>query len=113
MIVEEVSISYLDTFKKEIFEEIKNVKYKDLEDMVSRMGLLPSKLIAINDINSSGTSNAEYILPSGMLKISRLNYMLETLFHSEVKANVTINDIIKISNLFTTNLLENLFIAQY
>ena len=46
----EYKLSDFDTFKEEILEELKNVKYKDLGDMVYRLQLTYDEVINILDL---------------------------------------------------------------
>ena len=50
-------LSDLDTSKNEIFKEIKNVEYNDLEDMVFRMELTYNEIIDILDVKYVSGSN--------------------------------------------------------
>ena len=56
-------LSDLDTHKNEISEELKNLEYIDLEDMVFRMELPCSEIEKTLDVKYIPTSSTGYTLP--------------------------------------------------
>ena len=54
--------SEFDTFKEEMLEEIKNVKYNDLEDMVHRFQLTDDEIINILDFKYIPPKKTDYFL---------------------------------------------------
>ena len=95
----EYKLSDLDTRKNELIEDLKNLEYNDLEDMVFRMGLTYSEIENILDMKYIPTLVSEYTLPLGIYEISDINSMLKSLLPDEVKVNIIIDDIRLRSNL--------------
>ena len=58
----EYKLSDFDTFKEEILEELKDVKYNDLEDLVYRMQLTYDEIIDILDLKYVPTKRIGYSL---------------------------------------------------
>ena len=65
-LLKDFSSSSLDTFKEEIFEELKNAKYNDLEDMVHRSQQTYDEIIDIIDLKYIPTKRVGYSIPPGM-----------------------------------------------
>ena len=65
----EYDLSDLDTRKEEIFEELKDVDYKDLEDMVFRMELTYHEVADILDTNYFDAKSRRYTSPSGIYEL--------------------------------------------
>ena len=89
----EYNLSELGSRKNEIIEEMKNVDYNDLEDMVFGMELTYSEIEKILDVKYIDTSTIGYTLPPGIYEIDDKNLMLKNLFPNEVKLNIKIDDI--------------------
>ena len=87
------------TLVKKLIEELKNLEYNDLEDMVFRMGLTYSEIENILDMKYIPTLVSGYTLPLGIYEISDINSMLKSLLPNEVKVNITADDIRLRSNL--------------
>ena len=96
------NMNYLTLILKKRIEELKNVEYIDLEDMVFRMELTYSEIEKILDVKYIATSIIGYTLPVGIYEISDNNSMIKSLLPNNVKVNITIDDIRLKSNL-TTN----------
>ena len=61
ILINDCSISSLGTFKTEISEELKNVKYNDLEDMVYRMQLTYDEFMDLLDKKNSPSKKKQVI----------------------------------------------------
>ena len=101
----EYRLSDFDTQKNEILEELKNVKYNDLEDLVYRMRLSYDEIIDILDLKYIPTKRTGYSLNPGIYEIVDLNNTLKYMLPDNVKVNVTIDDIRLKSNLKTNQTL--------
>ena len=85
----EYKISDFDIFKEEILEELKNVKYNDLEDLVYRMQLTYDELIDIIDLKYVPTKRIGYSLKPNIHQISDINETLKNILPDHVKISVT------------------------
>ena len=65
ILMKEYSFSSVGMFKDEILEELKNVKYNDLEDMVHRFQLLYDQIIDILDLKYIPTKRTGYSINPG------------------------------------------------
>ena len=79
--------------KNEILEELKNVKYNDLEDLVYRMQLTRDEMIDVLDIKYIPTKRTGYSLNTGIYEVNDLNNTLKYILPDNVKVSVTIDDI--------------------
>ena len=95
----EYKLSDFDTQKNEILEELKNVKYNDLEDLVYRMRLSYDEIMDILDLKYIPTKRTGYSLNPGKYEVVDLNNSLKHILHDNVKINFTIDDIRLKSNL--------------
>ena len=96
---EEYKLSDFDTQKYEIIEELKNVKYNDIEDLVYRMRLSYDEIMDILDLNYITTKRIGYSLNPGIYEVLDLNNTLNHILPDNVKVNITIDDIRLKSNL--------------
>ena len=101
----EYKLSDFDTHKNEILEEIKNVKYNDLKDLVYRMRLSYDEIMDILDLKYIPTKRTGYSLNPGIYEVVYLNNTLKHIFPDNVKVNVTIDDIRLKANLKTNQTL--------
>ena len=101
----EYKLSDFDNQKHEILEELKNVKYNDLEDLVYRMRLSYDEIMDILDLKYIPTKRTGYSLNPGIYEIVDLNNTLKYMLPDNVKVNVTIDDIRLKSNLKTNQTL--------
>ena len=99
-------MSSLGTFKNEILEELKNVKYDDLEDLGYRFQLTYDEIVGKLDVKYFVGSTKRYTLPPGVYEIIDINFMLKSLLPKEVKVNFTIDDIRLESNLTTNKTIK-------
>ena len=95
----EYKLSDFDTQKYEIIEELKNVKYNDLEDLVYRMRLSYDEIMDILDLKYIPTKRTGYSLNPGIYEVIDLNNTLKHILPNNVKVNITIDDIRLKSNL--------------
>ena len=95
----ENKLSDFDNKKYEILEELKNIKYNDLTDLVYRMQLTYDEIIDVLDIKYISTKRIGYSLNPDVYEIIDLNNTLKYILPENVKVNITINDIRLKSNL--------------
>ena len=95
----EYKLSDFDNQKNEIIEELKNTKYKDLEDFVYRMRLSFDEIMGILDLKYIPTKRTGYSSSPGIYEVVDLNNTLKDILPDNVKANITIDDIRLKSNL--------------
>ena len=89
----EYKLSVLDTQKKEILEEIKNVKYNGLEDLVYRMQLTYDETTGNLKLKYIPRKRTGHSLNPAIYKIIDLNNTLEHTLPDNVKVSGTIDDI--------------------
>ena len=92
-------LSDFDSQKYEILQELKNVKYNDLEDLVYRMRLSYDEIMDILDLKYIPTKRTGYSLNPGIYEVVDLNNTLNYILPNNVKVNITIDDIRLNSNL--------------
>ena len=95
----EYKLSDFDNQKYEIIEELKNVEYNDLEDLVYRMRLSYDEIMNILDLKYIPTKRTGYSLNPGVYEVVDLNNTLKYILPKNVKINITIDDIRLKSNL--------------
>ena len=93
ILINDYSLSSLGMFKDEILEELKNVKYNDLEDLVYRFRLTYDEIIDILDLKYIPTKRTGYSLNPGIYEVVDLNNSLKHILPSNVKVNITIDDV--------------------
>ena len=91
--------------KNEILEELKNVKYNDLKDLVYRMGLSYDEIIDVLDLKYIPTRRLGYSLKLNTYQISNRNNSLTNILPDNVKVNISIDDTRLKSNLKTNQTL--------
>ena len=101
----EYKLSDFDTQKIEILEELKKVKYNDLEDLVYRMRLSYDEIIDILDLKYIFTKRTGYSLNPGIYEVVDLNNTLKYILPDNVEVSFTIDDIRLKSNLKTNQTL--------
>ena len=92
-------ISDFDNQKYEILQELKNVKYNDLADLVYRMQLTYDEIIDVLDLKYISTKRRGYSLNPGIYEIVDLNNTLKHILPDNVEISITIDDIRLKSNL--------------
>ena len=95
----EYKLSDFDTQKNEILEELRNVKYNDLRDLIYRMRLSYDEIIDILDLKYIPTEIIGYSLNPGIYEVVDLKNTLKYILPDNVKLNVTIDDIRLKSNI--------------
>ena len=95
----EYKLSDFDNQKYEIIEELKKVKYNDLEDLVYRMRLSYDEIMDILNLKYIPTKRIGYSLNPGIYEVVDLNNTLKYILPDNVKATITIDDIRLKSNL--------------
>ena len=95
----EYQLSDFDNQNYEIIEELKNIKYNDLEDLVYRMRLSYDEIMDILDLNYIPTKRTGYSLNPGIYEVVDLNNTLKHILPNNVKVKITIDDIRLKSNL--------------
>ena len=105
ILINDYSLSSLGMFKDEILEELKNVKYNDLEDLVYRFKLTYDEIMDILDLKYFPTKRTGYSLNPGIYEVVDLNNTLNHILPNNVKVNITIDDIRLKSNLKTNQTL--------
>ena len=102
----EYKLSDFDYQKYEIIEELKNVKYKDLRDLVYRMRLSYDEIMDLLDLKYIPTKRTGYNINPGIYEFFDLNNTLKYILpYNIVKVSVTIYDIKLKSNLKTNQTL--------
>ena len=89
----EYKLSDFDAQKNEILEELKNVNYNDLENLVYRFQLTYDEIIDIIDINFIPTKRTGYSLPPGIYEVVDSNNTLKYILPNNMKVSVTIDDV--------------------
>ena len=87
----EYKLSDLDNQKNEILEELRNVKYNDLRDLIYRMQLTYNEIINILDLEYISTKRIGYSLNPNIYNVVDLNNSLKYFLPDNVKINVTID----------------------
>ena len=105
ILINDYSLSSLGMFENEILEELKNVNFNDLEDMVYRSQLTYDEIIDILDLKYIPTKRTGYSLNPGIYEVIDLNNILKYILPDNVKVNVTIDDIRLKVNLKTNQTL--------
>ena len=85
--------------KNEILEELRNVKYNDLRNLIYRMRLSFDEIIDILDLEYIPTKRIGYSLNPGIHEVVDLNNTLKYILPDNVKVTITIDDIRLKSNL--------------
>ena len=88
--------------KNEILEELKNVKYNDLEDLVYRMQLTYNEIIDVLDLQYIPTKRIGYSMNPGIYEVVDLNNTLKYILPDNVKVNISIDDI-RLKSILKTN----------
>ena len=95
----EYKLSDFDNQNYEILQELKNVKYNDLEDLVYRMRLSYDEIMNILDLKYIPTKRTGYSLNPGIYDVNDLNNTLKHILPDNVEVNIIIDDIGLKSNL--------------
>ena len=88
----EYKLSDFDSQKYEIIEELKNVKYNDLEGLVYRMRLSYDEIMDILDLNYIPTKRTGYSIEPNIYNVVDLNKTLKNILPNNVKIDITIDE---------------------
>ena len=105
ILINDYSLSSLGMFKDEILEELKNVKFNDLEDLVYRFQLTYDEIMNMLYLKYIPRKRTGYSLNPGIYEVVDLNNTLKHILPNNVKVNITIDDIRLKSNLKTNQTL--------
>ena len=92
ILINDYSLSSLGMFKDEILEELKNLKYNDLEDLVYRFKLTYDEIMDILDLKYIPTKRTGYSIEPNIYNVIDLNNTLKTILPDNVKINTTIDE---------------------
>ena len=92
-------LSDFDTQKNEMLEELRNLKYNDLEDLVYRMRLSYDEIKDILDLEYIPTKRTGFSFNPGFYEVDDLKNKLKYYLPDNVKVSVTIDDIRLKSNI--------------
>ena len=87
-----ISYQILILKKNEILEELRNVKYNDLKNLVYRMQLTYDEVIDILDLKYIPTKRTGFSLKPNIYQISDINNTLKNILPDNVKISVTIDE---------------------
>ena len=89
----EYKLSDFDNQKYEILQELKNVKYNDLTDLVYRMQLTYDEIIDILDLKYISTKRIGFLLDPGIYEVVDLENTLKYILPDLVEIYIKIDDI--------------------
>ena len=92
ILINDYSLSSLGMFKDEILEELKNVKYNDLEDLVYRFKLTYNEIMDILDLKYIPTKRTGYSIEPNIYNVADLNKTLKNILPNNVKIDITIDE---------------------
>ena len=92
ILINDYSLSSLGMFKDEILEELKNVKYNDLEDLVYRFKLTYDEIMDILDLKYIPTKRTGFSIEPKIYNVVDLNNTLKNILPDNVKINITIDE---------------------
>ena len=92
ILINDYSLSSLGMFKDEILEELKNVKYNDLEDLVYRFKLTYDEIMDILDLKYIPTQRTGYSIEPNIYNVVDLNKTLKNILPDNVKINISIDE---------------------
>ena len=95
-------LSDLDSHRNEIIDELKNVEYNELADMVFRMELTYSEVEKVIDVEHIPKLSIRYTLPPGAYESSDNKFLLKSLRLDDVKITFRIDDI-RMKSILTTH----------
>ena len=92
ILINDYSLSSLDMFKNEILEELKKVKYNDLEDLVFRFRLTYDEIMDILDLKYIPTKRMGYSIEPNIYNVVDLNKTIKNILPNNVKIDITIDE---------------------
>ena len=93
ILIKDYSLSSLDMFREEIFEELKKAKYNDLEDLVYRFRLTYDEIIDILDLKYIPTKKTGYSIEPNIYNVVDINKTLKNILPNNVKIDINIDEI--------------------
>ena len=92
ILINDYSLSSLGMFKDEILEELKNIKYNDLEDLVYRFKLTYDEILDILDLKYIPTKRTGYSIEPNIYNVVDLNKTLKNILPTNIKIDITIDE---------------------
>ena len=92
ILINDYSLSTLGMFKDEILEELKKVKYNDLEDLLYRFRLTYDEIMGILDLKYIATKRMGYSIAPSIYNVVDLNKTLKNILPNNVKIDITIDE---------------------
>ena len=92
ILINDYSLSSLGMFKDEILQELKNVKYNDLEDLVYRFKLTYDEIMDILDLKYIPTKRTGYSIEPNIYNVVDLNKTLKNILPNNVKIDISIDE---------------------
>ena len=92
ILIKDYSLSSLGMFKDEILEELKNIKYNDLEDLVYRFKLTYDEIMDILDLKYILTKRTGYSIEPNIYNVVDLNKTLKNILPNNVKIDINIDE---------------------
>ena len=92
ILINDYSLSSLGMFKDEILQELKNVKYNDLEDLVYRFKLTYDEIMDILDLKYIPTKRTGYSIEPNIYNVVDLNKTLKNILPKNIKIDITIDE---------------------
>ena len=88
----ESQLLHFDTQKNDILNELRNVKYKDLEDLVYRTQLTFDEIMHILDLEYISTKRTGSSPKPNVYQISDINDTLKNILPHNVEISVTVDE---------------------
>ena len=92
ILINDYSLSSLGMFKDEILQELKNVKYNDLEGLVYRFKLTYDEIMDILDLKYIPTKKTGYSIEPNIYNVVDLNKTLKNILPNNIKIDIAIDE---------------------
>ena len=92
ILINDYSLSSLGMFKDEILQELKIVKYNDLEDLVYRFKLTYDEIMDILDLKYIPTKRTGYSMEPNIYNVVDLNKTLKNILPNYIKIDIIIDE---------------------
>ena len=92
ILINDYSLSSLGMFKDEILQELKNVNYNDLEDLVYRFKLTYDEIMDILDLKYIPTKRTGYSIEPNIYNVVDLNKTFKNILPNNIKIDITIDE---------------------
>ena len=116
ILINDYSLSSIDTFREEIQLGMEKARYDDLEDMVYRFQLTHNEIVGILDLKYITRKRICHTLKPNVYQLSDINNTLKYILRENVKINISIDEKIYKSNLKINQTLiftKRSFFVQY